>query len=390
MLALAMGAVFASEALLEFNGYVGLELRGFPQTALDPAQRDASVSVFAKPEVYASWDDGRQSARFVPFARWDSSDDERSHWDVREAFWERVGEHYAIKIGLDRVFWGVIESQHLVDFINQTDLVENVDTEDKLGQPMVNLTLMRDWGTLDLFVLPGFRERTFPGRHGRLRTQPRVDTSRTTYESSLEQAHVDFAARWSHVIGEFDIGLYQFYGTSRDPTLLPALTPSGQPVLVPRYDIVHQTGLDLQLTREAWLWKLEALYRAGQGDDFVASSAGFEYTMVGVLDTAIDVGWLGEYHFDSEGDGNALHFADDLFAGLRLTFNDVQSTQLLAGVLFDRTGSGSVASLEASRRLGETWKAELEARFFNDFDASDPRAGLRNDDYVQLSVLKHF
>ena len=35
---------------------------------------------------------------------------------------------------------------------NQTDGVEDIDSEDKLGQPMVNLTLERDWGALDLYV----------------------------------------------------------------------------------------------------------------------------------------------------------------------------------------------------------------------------------------------
>ena len=53
------------------------------------------------------------------------------------------------------MFWGVTESQHLVDVVNQTDLVENPDGEEKLGQLMVNLTVARSWGTLNLFVAPG-------------------------------------------------------------------------------------------------------------------------------------------------------------------------------------------------------------------------------------------
>ena len=67
------------------------------------------------------------------------------------------------------MFWGVTELRHLVDIINQTDLVENLDGEQKLGQPMVQLTLLKDWGTLDFFAMPYFRERTFTGPDGRPR-----------------------------------------------------------------------------------------------------------------------------------------------------------------------------------------------------------------------------
>ena len=167
-----------------------------------------------------------------------------------------------LRAGIGRVFWGVTESYHLVDVINQTDLVENVDREDKLGQPLVNLTFIRDWGALDLFVLPGFRERTYPGRNGRLRSEPFVDTNRATYESGAARDHVDFAVRWSHVIGDFDIGVAHFHGTSREPRLplecangIPAIVNSCNPVLAPRYDVVYRTSLDLQASRDATLGK---------------------------------------------------------------------------------------------------------------------------------------
>ena len=59
---------------------------------------------------------------------------------------------------------------------------EELDQEEKLGQPMINLALIRDWGTVGLFVLPGFRERTFAGVHGRPRIIPRVEKNLTAYE----------------------------------------------------------------------------------------------------------------------------------------------------------------------------------------------------------------
>ncbi len=78
--------------------------------------------------------------------------------------WVMIGE---TRVGVRRVFWGVTEFQHLVDIINQSDSVEDIDNEDKLGQPMINLSLVKDWGIVDFFVLPYFRERTFAGAEGR-------------------------------------------------------------------------------------------------------------------------------------------------------------------------------------------------------------------------------
>jgi hypothetical protein len=98
-----------------------------------------------------------------------------------------------ILLGANKVFWGVTESRHLVDIINQTDLVEDIDEEQNLGQPMVNLLLQRDWGQLDFYLKPWFRE----------------------------------------------------------PVL--ELAEAGDRLL-PFYHQISQLGLDVQYTRDAWLW----------------------------------------------------------------------------------------------------------------------------------------
>ncbi|MFT5390851.1 MAG: hypothetical protein ACI8PT_001039 [Gammaproteobacteria bacterium] len=81
---------------------------------------------------------------------------------------------------------------------------------------MVNLSLARDWGTIDLFALPYFRERTFPGRAGRLRTGVHVDPSLVRFESSAQQRRLDWAMRYVHSSGAFDIGLSHFQGRAEN------------------------------------------------------------------------------------------------------------------------------------------------------------------------------
>ena len=383
------GATRADE--FKLRGSVGAEVRVFPQSPqFAQQQRALNGSGFFAPELSYEWEQGKQSIVFSPFARIDEGDARRTHVDIRELVWVKAAAAWELRVGIRRVFWGVAESNHLIDIINQTDLVENIDTEDKLGQPMVNLALIRDWGTVDLFVLPSFRERRFPGKSGRFRTQPRVDTSSTSYESAAGDKHVDYAIRYSNVIGALDFGLYHFWGTSREPRLLPGRTHAGEIILLPRYDLIHQTGLDALYTVGSWAWKLEALHRVDQGDSFSAMVGGFEYTRVGVLGSAYDLGLLMEYHGDDRGRHSPQPFNHDLFVGARVGFNNIASTQLLTGVVADLYGGGRFFNLEFSTRFGERWKLEVEARTFWSAPLSDPLHFLERDDYLQLQLERFF
>ena len=391
VLSVVIQATLPAGALaFDLSGFLGVQARAFAYSPLDSEQRRHSVSAVAQPDLYFDWDQGQQSFTFVPFARIDSADARRSHVDVREALWQNIGDVWELRAGLGKVFWGTAESRHLVDIINQSDLVEDLDGEEKLGQPMLNLALIQDWGTVNLFVLPGFRERTFPGTGGRLRSMPKVDVGESFYTSSAGRRHVDLAARWSHAVGEWDIGLSHFWGTSREPVLVPRPIGPGSFTLVPRYDIIHQTGLDLQATIGNGLWKLEAIRRSGQGQTFMAAVGGFEYTFVGIGQSEADLGVLAEYHFDDRRDTSPQPFEDDVFAGMRLALNDAASTEVLAGFIHDVDGDATALSVEASRRLGERWRLELELRAWRGVARNDPQFSVRSDDYIQFTLLRYF
>lgn len=372
----------------EWSGNIAGELRYFTREPLDNEQFDHSnISFSAQPEYYKKWDNGDQSFIFTPFVRVDQNDSERSHADIRELAWIKVADTWELRAGIRKVFWGVTESQHLVDIINQTDLVENLDGEDKLGQPMINLALIKDAGTLDLFILPGFRERTFPGEDGRLRTGLVVDTDNPVYESGAEEKRTDFALRWFQYVGAFDVGLSYFNGTSRDPRFIP--NGSGT-ALLPVYDVINQVGLDVQATLDDWLWKLEIISRGGQGDRYTALTGGFEYTFVGIMETSYDLGVIAEYLYDDRDDEATTPFANDLMTGARFTFNDEQSTEILAGVITDLDEGSVMLNVEASRRLGNAYKLSIEARAFSNLDNDDPLYSFRKDDYLQAELAWYF
>jgi hypothetical protein len=376
-----------SPAPAELSGEFLVEGRLFPNDPLDARQQDAGFSFAIEPEYYHDWSDGGQRLVVVPFARWDLADTERTHFDMREFYWRRSFDNADFYVGVRKVFWGVTESVHLVDVINQTDLVENPDTEDKLGQPMLQLTLLRDQGTLDLFIMTGFRERSFAGGDGRFRPSLSL-AGRTRYESELKRWHPDVAARWSQILGDYDLGVSHFFGTSREPRFV-VDGGGSSPRLVPHYDLLHQTGIDLQFTRGDWLAKLEAVYRNAVDGGSTAFVAGVEYTLVGLVGAA-DLGIVAEGQYDNR-DAPLVGFSDnDLAVGGRLTFNDIQDTDVLAFTGVDGDNGSLFSSIEANRRWRDAGEIRVEARFFSNVDSGDPLYAFRRDDYLQLEYVHFF
>ena len=374
---------------IDFSGWVGYEARGFLKDPQFTGQLSGVQSSLAT-ELEFEWEseDRRQHTGFVPFARIDAEDNERTHGDIREAYWRYFSVDWEALVGVERVFWGVTESRHLVNVINQVDAVENIDQEDFLGQPMINLGLQKDYGKFDLFILPYFRERTFPGVEGRLRAPLIVDTGSAVYESTRGQNHIDVALRYSHSFGNWDMGWSFFHGTGREPTLVPGPALDS---LIPVYNIISQLGLDLQYTGEAWLLKMESIARKGQGDTFGALVGGYEYTFYQAFDGATDIGLLTEYLYDGRDQTAPITtLQDDVFIGSRLAFNDTQNSAVLAGILFDFEDQTTGFRLEAERRLGQSWKVEIESQFFINVDEDNPAIALVDDDFILLSIKKYW
>jgi len=378
------------DAVAEFSGNVAIEAQLFSETAQFEDQFDENVTLSFKPKWDGEWNQGDDLWSLELFLRADSKDAGREHADVREALWLHLSGDNEWRLGINTMFWGVVESKHLVDVVNQIDLVEGIDGEEKLGQPMLHLKRYQEWGVLDFLLLPGFRERTFQEKQGRLRPPLLVATDLVEYESSDEDRHVDYALRFSQTYGDFDLGLSWFKGTSRDPLLQPGLDDTGAPVLIPFYQQMTQIGVDAQLLYADWIWRLEAIRRETSVGDYNACTAGFEYSFFGIFESATDLGLLLEYSYDGRDKDEADPLDDDLFLGTRFAFNDAQSSEILAGIFIDVGNRGRSFRVEASRRFGASWKGTLELQTFSNIDVDDPLAALADDDYLLLEMAYYF
>lgn len=405
-LALLLGAATCLGALpaqADLDAELGVQLRLFPQDGPRAMEASDDLSSSFSAEWYWESEDRNTSLTVLPFARFGVEDQGRDHFDVREFALTHVFGDFELRAGISKVFWGKTEINHLVDVINQDDNLENLDGEDKLGQPMLRLSYRVPGGQLVGFVLPGFREREFVGPEARLSTPLKVRQSGAIYESSEEEDHVDWALRWEGYVGSLDFGLAHFSGTARDPQLVP--NDFQQPTaLLPVYAQMEQTSLDAQYIHGGWLFKLEALSRDSavlrpgpQGlpifvdERFAAATGGFEYTLYGVMGSAADLGLLAEYLWDERGESAPTPFQNDLFLGGRLALNDIPGTTLLGGAVVDLDNDGAFINIEASRRLGSDYALSIEARVFSNVDPRDTTLyPVRNDDYLQLELTRYF
>ncbi|HIO91526.1 MAG TPA: hypothetical protein EYG68_01625 [Leucothrix mucor] len=371
----------------EFSGNVSLEGRYFLDDGAYTGQKAGGLSLSLQPEYKHKWDNDHNVFTFSPFYRWDGKDDERTHGDIRQLDLTMAKGDWEFQAGISRVFWGVTESQHLVDIINQTDGVEGIDGEDKLGQPLFKVSRLNDNGDVSFYILPYFRERTFASSAGRFRGALPVDTKDVSYESSKKEKHVDFAVRLNHTFDEIDVGLSYFDGTSRAPEFTPDIVNG---VLKQHYPLIKQVGLDLQYTGEEWLLKLEAINRESKKDNYTAAVGGFEYSIPGITESGADLGLLAEYHHDSRGESLNAPFQNDLFLGARFSLNDVDGTEFLAGTFVDLDNQTKSFRVEGSRRIGKGLKLNIEAQTFMDVDKNDPLNNVKKDGFVQIELQKYF
>ena len=376
-------------AAAEISGSAGVMLHHYFHSPLSEKQHDTPFSSFyVEPKYYQEWKGGDRSVSITPFFRVDLHDHNRTVVDLRECFYRCVSGNLEFLAGINKLFWGVTESRHLVDVINQTDTAGDFFEEEKLGQPMVNMTFISDAGTADFFILPGFRERVFPDENGRLRTFYPVDTDHPRYESSRENRHVDVAARWFMTLFDADVGLSFFSGTCREPQLKFDAGVPGK--LIPYYYLCNQISLDLQWITGPWLWKLEALYRKGKSIDYAATVWGFEYTIERVFDTPASFAILSEYQFEDSPRETATACDNDIFLGTRVLFNDFQSTEILAGVTLDHENHATRFKVEASRRAGSMWTVNLTGGFFSNIPGNDPLWSFHRDDFILIELKRYF
>ena len=347
-------------------------------------QSKNNYSFFTKGNFISYLDERDAKITISAIARYDEKDSERRYIDFQKLKYEQYFENYTFKIGNEIIFWGVNESFNIIDIINQSNLAEDISGTKKFGQPMISLNYNHSYGNFDLFIMPFFKERIFPGRNGRPRLALEVDKSTVAYESSSKKNKIDAAVRYSTVYDDYDIGIAHFYGNNRSPEL--NVNPLSQK-LDAYYPILSQTSLDIQSTKGAWLYKLETLTAKNGEERHFGIAGGTEYTIYGLRETTSDLGIIVEYTFD---DRNDFAFNNEGVLALRWTKNDIKSTSLLAGLVADMSGSSNRFFAEFEQRIRDDLKVFIDMSINGEIDADDFTYAFEEDSQLTLKIAKYF
>ena len=199
---------------LDANPYSPLLLSSVP--GLNSSQWFPYVSGEAKLTHTSA--DGRQRLTFEVNGRYDFRNG-RGQGDIPEANYYYNAGSWSILAGIHKVFWGVAESEHLVNVINTIQYNGDPFADERLGQPMLNLNFTGDMGTLALYGLLGFREVDFGPAADRLPVGRFVKEDVAQFEDGNAR-HFAFAGRYSNTVnmhkGSLDYAVSYFHGTSRD------------------------------------------------------------------------------------------------------------------------------------------------------------------------------
>ena len=146
----------------EWYGSIGAEYRDFIESPIFNQQKqNRGITAEFDIEYLHSWNDFDIDFIANGFYRSKGDSGKREHADIRELYFEKKWKNWIVDVGIRRVFWGVVEFNHIIDIINQVDNLENIDGEDRLGQPMISVNYLSSIGSIDFFIMPYFRERKF-------------------------------------------------------------------------------------------------------------------------------------------------------------------------------------------------------------------------------------
>ena len=250
-------------------------------------------------------------------------------FDVRELLYKARWGTVRFEAGVGRIFWGVTESRHLVNIVNQTDLRFDSSGATLLGQPLASVGADFAGAAWRLVVMPCHRPRAFQAEPGGEQEPALVDTN---------CERLDVAIR-SHISkGPLDLGIVYFDGRTRDPAI--SEEPQSYPAL-------QRWSVDAQLTLGAWLLKLEAVRNSqAQWRPRDASVVGFEYAFAS-LASRLELSVLYE-HLEETG-CSAFTCGDVL--GVRIAANDTAGSQVLLTGLKDRHDGRTGYFIRGQRRL---------------------------------------
>ncbi len=361
------------------KGHVGIEGQWYMQ--LPNSKHQNNITAFESLELSYEQEAWRFQAALYAQQDYDdvarSADNERTFVRLDELYATYESDDTMLLAGRNIRFWGALEVRNIVDVLNPVDLRSDSFNSDKMGAWNLAYTYYSDASEFSImvklyeenqpmaaypyayYVFPPFVTYNDSLTHESSRHRPSIYLSYVTsfdWEYPLDSAVI------------FENGYdSQRYFLADGPL-------DGRPVQFTQHAyLVNKMMSYNTMVVGATLLKLEAVYTDVIDDrriaDYYHLGVGAEYTMT--FDTLDgDVGLLGEYYRygtfdDAKYSDLDLYetFQNDLFLGMRYTFNDVDNSSLIGGIIVDLDYDERVYYVEYESRFGDAVRLNFDYRY---------------------------
>ena len=378
----ALNAPVAAGTHVEQRGEATFETSWYPRSAAFDGQENSFFHVEVQPEL-SVFDD---TTEWILQPRISGGTAGVGVADFREAYVaSRIGE-IDVLVGNTILFWGKVESYNPADVVNSHNYSRGLMRSEKLGAPIVRVSLPIGSGQLDLLAID-FVKNIYPSQSLREHVGTRIG-KQVSFSGGASESDIGHAARLSTYYGDVDLGLSLFRGISNAPRLVPQ--PNG--ILQPDYSRITQLALDIQYLRGDTAFKGELIHRKGQYDrlgafkNYRAGVLGLEHSLYDFASSGGDLVLLTEYAFDSRNSLSHSGFQNDLTIGVRWLKNDINDTEALALLTQDLDYKSQLLTVRMDRRINDSVTFKTSVRLPSGFHR-DPNTSVLAKDAAIIAAL---
>ena len=381
------GLAYGEEGAAPFwfvKGESAFEARVFDDDG-DSRTEDVGLALTGRFEAKGSRGSWRSQVRL--FGRADATDSDRRSVVVEEAWVEHRRGRWRFRVGAELFNWSATEAFHPADVVNSRNLDSDLESFEKLGEPIIGTIVRIPAGEVSAFYLPVRVDPKFPSAESRLSFAPAgwevEDPLWIGWDGEVDDD--DFGDQWlvrvlqSRGPADVDLHVLRHFDRSQPVVLVDPERQSAQPVFLP----VTQIGGTVQAVLGSWVAKLEWAHRTFESGVLTLPESGtvsvdqsdHQQVAMGVeYGTDAGLGATGTWLLEAQAvvganrdDRASLStFQRDVLVGYRHDWNDIPGRRLTVTLIGDIERSDEwLLSLAYFQRLGDSWGLDANLRWID-------------------------
>jgi len=391
----------SSFAQVEVEGYIGLDSQTYSSK-----ENKHSSNFTTQQQLKLTYEKDNFSSVFELYAQQDKSDfvsqkdNNRTFLRINEFYTQYEGEDFKVLFGKNILFWGALEAYNIVDTFNIQDTRNDSLTTDKIGA--YNLTYSHYFEDSELSVIFKIHE-----QKNKMANESYIYSilnENISYKndleskSSLDRPSLYLTYNGSTYGDDYSLDYAFIYENGYDSQRYITINDNQ---FVQHAYLVNKFLTYNTLVFDSTLYKLEALYTNITEDknisDYIHVSLGVEHTL-DALDNGNEIGLIAEYYYYKTFENEKLddlslaqNFQNDLFLGIRYSFNDADDSNIVGGVILDTQYDEQSYYVEYETRIFDIAKVKLDYRYIEPSNTYNTvYSQLGRHQRIALNISYHF